>query len=296
MIAAIALLVVMVFWVRRIRRRGRYGVGSAVGLIACSLLVVFLAFNAAARAASGGAVSGVAVLREVPGAWRDEMRAVLRGHEQHNSPTPAAGITPTRPDTAAPPPAAPKSALIQYDPSRPSACQYMPSGRELDECLRTAKTTQWTYYVVEDKMSGRAARQAAVKSTNTLEFRFPYQNPQHATLLLRAHPRYGKNVIVEIERGQFLCPSYDGCAVLVRFDEGSATKYSAFPPADHSSDAVFIQNYQSFVSRMLKVTRVRIEAEFYQEGSPTLDFDVSGFDEAKYNPEPQPKQKAKARD
>ncbi len=154
--------------------------------------------------------------------------------------------------------------------------------------------SQWTYTAPEDDMSGKAERQAAVKSTNTLEFRFPYQNPQRATLWLRTHPRYGKNVMVQIERGQFLCPSYDGCTVMVRFDEGSGMKYSAAPPADHSSDNVFIRNYQSFVSRMLKAKRVRIEADFYQEGRPTLDFDVSGFDQAKYNPEPQPKQRRAA--
>ena len=166
-----------------------------------------------------------------------------------------------------------------------------PSLRQIENATTaTASTTpaavgaQWKYYSSQDEMGRGVARQASVNSTNMLEFRFPYANPQHATLLLRTHPRYGKNVILQIEHGQFLCTSYMGCTVLVRFDEGAATKYSAVGPSDNSTDAIFIQNYQSFVSRMLKAQRVRIQAEFYQEGAPTLDFDVSGFDATKVQP------------
>jgi len=57
------------------------------------------------------------------------------------------------------------------------------------------------------------------ESTNTASFGFPYQGVQHTLLFLRGHPRHGQDVILKIEKGQFQCSSYDGCTVLVRFDD-----------------------------------------------------------------------------
>ena len=123
---------------------------------------------------------------------------------------------------------------------------------------------------------------AQVPSTNVVLFDSPYDGPQHATLTLRTHPRHGKDIILGIERGQFLCRSYEDCNVLVRFDDQKAVTYAGVGPADNSTESVFIRNYPRFVSSMLKAKRVRISAEVYQEGSPVFEFDVTGFNEAKY--------------
>ena len=126
--------------------------------------------------------------------------------------------------------------------------------------------------------------QAQVASSNTVNFAFPYSGPQHATLILRTHPRYGKDVIFSVERGQILCNSNDDCNVLVRFDDQEAVKYSASEPTDNSRTLIFIRNYSAFVGKMLKAKRVRIAVNFYQQGSPAFDFDVSDFSQAKYKP------------
>ena len=86
---------------------------------------------------------------------------------------------------------------------------------------------QWEYTASEDKMSGGITYFASVKSTNTVNFDFPYRGEQHATLDLRIDPKYGKDMIFSIERGQLLCRSYQSCTVLVRFDNGKPAKYSA---------------------------------------------------------------------
>lgn len=125
---------------------------------------------------------------------------------------------------------------------------------------------------------------AQVKSSNTVTFDSPYDGPQHGTLTIRTHPRHGKDVVLSIERGQFLCRSYEDCNILVRFDDEKASTYSAVGPADNSSESIFLRNYQRFVAGMLKAKRVRISAEIYQEGSPVFEFDVSDFDESKYKP------------
>lgn len=127
--------------------------------------------------------------------------------------------------------------------------------------------------------------QARILSTNTVNFNFPYSGPQHGFITLRTHPRYGKDIIFNIERGQFLCHSYEGCAVLIRFDDKEPVKYSASTTADHSSETIFIQNYSKFVGEMLKSKRVRISANIYQESAPVFEFDVSHFDIKKYKPD-----------
>ena len=126
--------------------------------------------------------------------------------------------------------------------------------------------------------------QASVESLNTVNFDFPYAGPQHGTLTLRTHPRYGKDIIFSIERGQIPCPSYDGCSVLVRFDDGPSIRYSAAGPEDNSSETVFIRDYSGFVGRMLKAKTVRIAPNVYQNGSPVFQFDVADFDQARYRP------------
>lgn len=144
--------------------------------------------------------------------------------------------------------------------------------------------SQWIYGQNEDPMAKSVTYGALVQSTNTVEFDFPYNKPQHATLTLRTHPRHGKDVILGIERGQFLCRSYEDCTILVRFDDQKAQSYSAVGAADSSTETIFIRNYSRFLSSMQKAKTVRIAAEIYQQGAPVFEFDVSGFDAAKYKP------------
>lgn len=125
---------------------------------------------------------------------------------------------------------------------------------------------------------------AVVPSTNTVEFDFPYQGPQHAMLALRTHPRHGKDVLMQIERGQILCRSYEDCTILVRFDDQPAQRYAAVGPDDNSTEGIFIRNYSRFVGAMMKARTVRISIPVHQEGSPVFEFDVSGFDVEKYRP------------
>ena len=144
--------------------------------------------------------------------------------------------------------------------------------------------SQWDYRQDKDPMGKGTAYFASVLSTNTVNFGFPYSGAQHGTLTLRTHPRYGKDVILSIERGQFLCPSYDGCTVLVRFDDSKAIQYSAAGAADNSTETIFIRGYASFVGHLEKSKRVHISANVYQEGAPVFEFDATGFDPSKYKP------------
>jgi len=151
--------------------------------------------------------------------------------------------------------------------------------------LEAAPESKWNYIARKDEMAKGTSYEASVDSTNTVEFSFPYAGAQHGTLTLRTHPRYGKSVIFNIQKGQIPCHSFSGgCKALVRFDDGQAVTYSADGPEDNSTETIFLRDYSGFVSRMQKAKTVRLSVSVYQQGSPVFEFDVRNFDPAKYKP------------
>lgn len=136
----------------------------------------------------------------------------------------------------------------------------------------------WDYKTSQDSMSQKPVTTAYIGSTSRLSFDFPYGGLQQATLQLRKHPRWGQDVILQIQKGQFLCSSYDGCDVSVRFGNGKPKRFSAAEPSDNDSTYIFIRGYNSFVSELRKVDKIYIEAQFYQEGVQTMEFAVDGLD------------------
>ena len=71
---------------------------------------------------------------------------------------------------------------------------------------------RWTYQENADEMGRGMIKHALVNSLNQVEFDFPYNDPQRATLQLRKHPKHGIDVILSIQQGQFLCRPVDGSA------------------------------------------------------------------------------------
>jgi len=108
--------------------------------------------------------------------------------------------------------------------------------------------SQWSYSSDDDAM-GRKRSFAFVTSTNTLSFDFPYQGSQHGTLTIRKSAQSGTDVVVRIERGQFLC-GIDSCTVNVRFDTGPIQRFLASEPSDHRTTALFLNNEGRFISQL----------------------------------------------
>lgn len=140
---------------------------------------------------------------------------------------------------------------------------------------------RWDYSTQMDAMSGKPIQFAMLLSSNTVEFARPYDGKQRATLSLRTHPRYGKDVILRIDRGQLLC-RHRGCEVSVRFGEREPVSYTALRPEDNSSTLLFIKNYHAFVENMMKSDVVRISPSVYKEGRPIFEFATAGFDPDEY--------------
>lgn len=148
---------------------------------------------------------------------------------------------------------------------------------------RRRLANKWSYQKSVDPMTSAATRSATIASENTVSFDFPYQGAQHGTLIIRDHPSYGKDVILKIERGQFLCPSYQACDIRIRFDEGSPSTWKAVGPSDNSTTTIFLRNQASFRQRMRSSKVVKIQAPIYNEGNPVFEFHVGGFDQARFS-------------
>lgn len=139
----------------------------------------------------------------------------------------------------------------------------------------------WKYWSVRDEMSPSTIHWASIASDNTVDFSFPYNGTQRATLYVRGHPKTGLDAWLALERGQFACMAGIHCAIAVRFDDGDAESYDGVSADDLSTTSLFISNANEFLARMQRSQRVRISATIYQEGAPVFSFRVAGYDSAK---------------
>lgn len=174
------------------------------------------------------------------------------------------------------PPSSAQPASVSTSPS--STPEVKPSNYhgQLSPTVYPTPLPAWSYYSPIDSMTGKTEHTASVRSSNTFNFGFPYEGTQHATLILRRHPRYGSHVLLQIERGQFLAGAF-GVNVSVRFDDGKPIRFWASGPADHSTETLFIGGYAKFVSLLKKAKVARLSTEVYQQGSPVFEFDVAGL-------------------
>ena len=153
-----------------------------------------------------------------------------------------------------------------------------PSGSSSKPTFTPPVAPTWVYEEATDKMGGGTSKSASIGSINTFNLEFPYQGEQRATLTIRKHPRYGKDVILSIERGQFVCNTFD-CRIDISFDGGKPILAGGNEPSDHSTTAVFIhgRSFDSLSRQIKKSKRMSIGMNFFQQGTRVFEFDVEGL-------------------
>lgn len=137
-------------------------------------------------------------------------------------------------------------------------------------------SSSWHYYDQSDAMRDKPSKFACVTSENMIAFGFPYGTVS-AELCLRDSPEYGKDVMLSVTKGHFLC-RYNGCTVNVKFSDKKILKYTAAEPSDYSTNILFIRNFKSFVKNLKTSKETIIEAEFYQQGSRQMIFNTENLD------------------
>jgi hypothetical protein len=171
-----------------------------------------------------------------------------------------------------PPPAQPTTSTntevrIQEEAAKIAAVPYNDS---------SAAPTKWAYSEHADEMGRGTTKLAQVVSSNTVRFGFPYEGETHAALKLRKSPYYGQDVMLRVERGQFVS-SYTSKFVTVRFDDGELTTFEVGEPTESATGLLFIRDNEEFISQLRKARSLKIEAHFYQEGRRVFEFDVHGL-------------------
>ena len=138
-----------------------------------------------------------------------------------------------------------------------------------------ADTGGWTYDRDSDDMRGSTTSFGRLESADEQEFGFPYKGG-HATLTLRERPKDGLNVMLQIA-GQFICSSYRGDYVSVKFDSGSIQRFGCAEPASGGTGTLFIEGEKRFLTQLLRSRRLVIEANFYETGPRQMHFITSGL-------------------
>lgn len=157
--------------------------------------------------------------------------------------------------------------------SAESAPQVKKSGMTDDN---GAADTHWVYESQADEMGRGATKIATLESINEADFDFPYEGGSKGSLIVRDSPKYGRDVIFGVTKGQFLC-GVDSCQINVRLDAGKPIAIYANKSADGQSNDVFLP-YSTMVRYLQRAKVIRIEASFYDQGSRVFEFHTQGLD------------------
>ncbi|HET8941490.1 MAG TPA: hypothetical protein VFN13_05835 [Rudaea sp.] len=112
-----------------------------------------------------------------------------------------------------------------------------------------------------------------------------------ARLVLRQHPKWGQSVYLLLDNARFDCGK--GCATLaISFDGKPAQRMPAtIPPT--GEPALFIDPDKRFIAAMEKAKQVVVDVTLKDVGDKKLEFEVGGFDPARYQPQKSKQARAK---
>jgi hypothetical protein len=139
----------------------------------------------------------------------------------------------------------------------------------------------WSYDERADAITDKPTYTACLSATNEIHLDSPYPS-QNARFCFRRDAKFGFDAMLSLPSGgQFMCRSYEDCTVKIRVDDGPIRNYAAVEPSDGSSDVIFIRAAQRLSDALKGAKRLRIEAEYYEAGVQTADFNVDKYDASK---------------
>jgi len=174
----------------------------------------------------------------------------------------------------------PKSKTVETAKTE-SVEQMAQKNKEAKESSAIEKATpeNWIYSTHQYGIDNKELKAAEVKSTNTINLKFPYSGENYGHVMIR---NQGGNldVIFAVDKGQFN-QAYSGTPVKVKFDEEKTKVFTGHEPSDHSSGWLFLSNAKGFVASAKGKKHLKIEVEFFHEGSQLFEFDIDGLDLSK---------------
>lgn len=133
----------------------------------------------------------------------------------------------------------------------------------------------WAYTVASVK--GGTQYAASIESNPPLTLPGLIGNEaKHVHLILRQHPEWGQTVYLMLDNEKFNCKS--GCKTLpISFDGEPAKPWKATSPPT-GEPALFVDDEEAFISRLLKTKKVAIDVALVESGKRTLVFETGGLD------------------
>jgi hypothetical protein len=157
----------------------------------------------------------------------------------------------------------------------------------------------WLVTETTDSFTNEKHHFASNKSLNSVDFHFPYQGLQHATLVY--HPvKEGSELLPQfqlvVERGQFLCNKWgDGksCPIYLKFENTKIVQWPAASVRDGTTNRLNLIGYigtpswiaktagglTCLAAKLLTTKSLAIKAEFYGDGDTVFEFNVDGFND-----------------
>ena len=139
----------------------------------------------------------------------------------------------------------------------------------------TDHSTDWNYDSSVDEMTSKRNYFASIDAKELLQFGFPYNGGSVATLTVRKMS--GRSaVILQVSSGQFMT-GVDGEVVKARFDDGPPVEFEASSSNDDDPKVLFVDDAVTFIAKVKKAKVTRIQATFFNEGAPVMEFETAGL-------------------
>lgn len=149
-----------------------------------------------------------------------------------------------------------------------------------------ASRAKWAYNRSTDLETSTNVYHAMIESENLVNLAAPYDGEQRGQLYFRTHPRYGRQIYLQLERGSLVCPTIGGCTVGVQFDDEPQIQWEATRVGDLSAQMVFLVEHDAFIRRVMDAGTLRIQPTAFPDERPVFEFEVSGFEYDLYSTEP----------
>jgi hypothetical protein len=101
-------------------------------------------------------------------------------------------------------------------------------------------------------------------------------NKPDARLVLRVHPDWGHSSYLLLSNDSFTCGT--PCTMKIIFDHGDPIDFKGTQADSGQGPALFIDDYKAFYAAMLPASRIKILLPKKGDFTPSLVFDVSGYD------------------
>lgn len=141
-----------------------------------------------------------------------------------------------------------------------------------------APRSKWTYTEDHDAMRGSTAKFAMLNSENEVRFDFPYNGGSTGSITVRRRTQDGLQVMIGVDKGQFMCNSFSGTSINVKFDDGPIQRFNCTDTSSGEANTIFLTNPRRFLTALKASEKVIVEAEFYQHGPAQFTFDTTGLE------------------